>query len=226
MKERPILFSGPMVRAILEGRKTQTRRVVKPQPVFTAAQENEIVSAFPGSRLSECMTQAWLDGWVDVQCPYGQPGDRPWVREPHYVFGHWEPVPTRRTRTGRQKWRFVADPRKAPLYEPPTEYRKGRHHKDPYTPAWHARLGRFMPRALSRLSLEITESRVQRLQEISEADARAEGVVADDISRVGVPCRPARGRFEELWDSINGERPGCSWEKNPWVWCLTFRVLK
>jgi hypothetical protein len=161
------------------------------------------------------------------------------VKEEHYRFGHWEPVPGVRTKTGRMKWRFVSDCDKV-LYEPPAEYRKGRHHKDPATPAWHKRLARFMPRWASRLTLEITEVRVQRLQEISEEDAKAEGIRTDILPACGdhpdLLCyvsepddnhayRYAREAFAKTWDVINGKCPGCSWEANPFVWVIGFRRI-
>ena len=252
MKERPILFSAPMVRALLNGSKTQTRRVVKPQPannwVFeTPPVLGKITSAHSkrgrfgvllhrgiGTKFPECDL---------LPCPYGQPGDRLWVRQEHYRFGHWEPVPDVKTKGDRQKWKFVADTEET-LYEAPDKYRKGRHHKDSATPAWHKRLARFMPRRLSVIDLEITAVRVERLQDISELDALNEGITSvrsfewdsqhfpkwrsqfDDAITSGrkPPVGPLPSEhYRALWESING--PG-SWDANPWVWVVEFKKLE
>jgi len=236
VKSRPILFSAPLIPPLVDGRKTQTRRLVLGAP-------DNAIQAVPsllahGGDLWDFRPN--LDNPKAIRCPYGAPGDRLWVREEHYRYGHWEKVTgqQRRTRTGRQRWRFVADTSEV-LFDAPAAFRKGRHHRDPATPAWHKRLARFMPRAFSRITLEIVEVRVQRLQEISEGDAQAEGVEPytpphghiSPEQRVPGPgfdrCRlgdqPHRLPFADLWDSINGKR--CPWSSNPWCWCLTFRRL-
>ena len=237
MKSRPILFSSAMVRAIIAGRKSQTRRIF-----WQAAGPSLDIDV--DAQLGVAVL-SWLHGpgpGHEVQertarhaCPYGAPGDQLWVREEHYRYGHWEKVTgqQRRTRTGRQRWRFVADTSEV-LFDAPPGIRLGRHHRDPATRAWHKRLARFMPRAFSRITLEIVEVRVQRLQEISEDDARAEGCSGTDPEpaaeggtiyawhgRSSAPC--PRAHFATLWDSINGKR--CPWSSSPWCWCLTFRRL-
>lgn len=226
MKARPILFSGPMVRALLDGRKTQTRREVdeKWRPIVKACLE---------------VNGKWV--WhtldYDLTTPYGTLGDLLWVREEHYRFGHWEPVAGVKTKGGRQKWQFVADTDEV-LYLAPEEFRKGRHHHDPYTRAWHKRLGRFMPKAYSRIALEITAVRVERLHDISEEDAIAEGI--ERIERIGnfsPDCIPCAGwqcytvamsayynpihSYQSLWESLNGR---ASWGSDPWVWVIEFKV--
>ncbi len=166
MSEKPILFSGEMIRAVLDGRKTQTRRVVKPQPVG--------LWAAPGKS----------------RCPYGQPGGRLWVRETFYPErSHRGPVSYRAT------W-----PRD----------------DDPPDGGWKPSI--FMPRWASRITLEIVSVRVEQVQDISEDDARAEGV--DDGTGQTRPLHPYW--FRALWDSINSKR-GYGWEKNPWVWVVAFR---
>jgi hypothetical protein len=215
-RSRPILFSEVMVAAILAGRKTQTRRIISP----TQPREDGM----------------WPAGRDPVpDCPYGKSGDFLWVREVHYRFGHWEPVPGVKTKQGRMKWRFVPDSEEV-LFAAPASFRKGRHHKDSATPAWHKRLARFMPRTLSRIQLEILDVRVQRLRNISEGDARAEGVEQcggfagahgwTNYGNDGPAQDTARGSFCTLWQSINGEHQGCSWADDPWVWCITFRVFE
>lgn len=202
MKERPILFSGAMVRAILDGRKTQTRRVCKVayhagewahaahpardgMPVFWwDGQKGEAISG-----RAEFTQKAYETG---AACPYGQPGDRLWVRET------WNCIDTGRL-TQRQDW---------------VRYRA----TDGEEMHWRPSI--FMPRWASRITLEIVGVRVERVQDISEADALAEGVER-------VPTWAAysmRDKFWALWDSINGPR-GYGWNANPWVWVVEFKCI-
>lgn len=194
MKARPILFSAPMVRALLEGRKTQTRRIVKCLGGIRRG-DRWAGPANPASgRLVYRDGAAWDDNpefpptAPIAKCPYGQPGDLLWVKETHAII-HLTGAP-------------------AAVYAA-TDQR-----------AWKYRPSIHMPRWASRLTLELTEVRVQRLQEISEADALAEG-----IERLRYPERGDWGwpqaRYRELWNSINGPS---AWDANPWVWCLSFRV--
>jgi hypothetical protein len=190
VKERPILFSGPMVRAIREGRKTQTRRVVMPLPPRGASDPSRMTT---GRWLFSTFGQGW-------RCPYGEAGDRLWVREDHYRYGHWEEVPGVRTKKGRQKWRFVADTQKV-LFEPPegVEVRLGRHHKDPGTRAWHKRLGRFMPRAFMRTLLEVVKIRLERVWEVTDADILREGVTDDLMLDLLLPAASKCKTEPEHW---------------------------
>ena len=171
MKEYPIIFSGPMVRAILDGRKTQTRRVIKPQPKGEFCRYG-----------FHMPTQAiWTDLTV-VSCPYGQPGDLLWVRETFAAAGD-------------QSW---------------VEYRAD---CDSKVIRWRPSI--HMPRSASRLTLRITDVRVQRVQEISEEDARAEGTTGLAGAMTGFPY---------LWESINAKR-GYGWNTNPWVWAISFERI-
>jgi hypothetical protein len=210
--ERPIIFSGAMVRAILEGRKTHTRRVVKPQPEGP-------FSLWPNddSHLEWSDVVTNTDYYVACGlCPYGKPGDRLWVRETFNVG--W-------LDGGKVLYRADGGSAKEAGY--PSE--------PVYKPSIH------MPRWASRLTLEIASVKVERVQDISEADAIAEGVETDkhgctfyapgvlytDISgqqaRGIKPFRRAKQAFEDLWESINRDREGCSWYENPWVWVIEFR---
>lgn len=214
MKERPILFSAPMVRAILEGRKTQTRRVVKPQSAVLTDDTARALGVRPPPHQNTPV----------IQCPYGQPGDRLWVRETHAIFnaygqhrkdgqrwGPWGGLPTTVSPDGTQ----IA------------YYREGFDRSDPgrWRPSIH------MPRWASRIDLEVTGVRVERLQDISEADAIAEGLdhVADGAAAFGIRGlatswdNDPRVAYRRLWESING--PG-SWDANPWVWAVEFRRVK
>lgn len=188
MAERGILFSAPMVRALLAGTKTQTRPAAK----LTHAGH---VKEPRGHR-------RWHPGDPDAvaACPYGKPGDRLWVRETHCAFD-----------AGRVHYR--ADHAHNPAGD--------KAHGIKWTPAIH------MPRWASRITLEITGVRVERLQEISEADAIAEGVpnqtrLTGHDKESGCQWGPAEpvAEYCQLWESING--PG-SWAANPWVWVLEFK---
>lgn len=195
-KERPILFSTLMVQAILQGRKSQTRRIVKPQP------DENGMSYMANAPLDWNYERdgEWKPWFFDtdegeryaIHCPYGNPGDILWVRETFSLsndingnFNHFN---------------YKAD-------------------NDPLNSIVKWKPSLFMPRAACRLRLEIINIKVERLQDISEEDAKAEGVETlglypgYDISY--------RGKFEGLWNSINGNE---SWEMNPWVWVIEFKT--
>lgn len=227
-KDRPILFSGPMVRAILAGTKTQTRRALGgPNADIAGDYELRGLQDYPDGT-----TRAVFDHHAEepfsVRCPYGKPGDRLWVRETHYRFGHWEPAHGARTKAGRQKWAFVADSGEV-RFDAPTDcvVRLGRHHKDPSTPAWHRRLGRFMPRSFARTILQVTEIRVERLHDISEADIIAEGVTVPVAAEMtGIPWSDLptlHHAWRAGWEHINGNE---SWNADPWVWVVSFRRVE
>lgn len=230
MVNRPILFSAPMVRALLDGRKTQTRRLLR-NPEYYGCPTGDC----PHETQAECNAAM---GALDASETGYDVDDRLWVREAYFQRGHWEPVLGASTKSGRQKWAFV--PTGLVQFDTPSEYRKGRHHKDPGTVAWHKRLGRFMPRAASRLTLTVTDVRVERLQAISEADAIAEGI--EEVTRSVASRDPALrfwkryrdggwnsyvdtavGSYASLWTEING--PG-AWEANPWVVAVSFSVRR
>lgn len=193
VKTRGILFGGPMVRALLARTKTQTRRIIKPQPTCTTDQAK---AAHPSGSFS-------LEVGFDDRhrCPYGVPGDRLWVRETWtsaYARGCWGTI-------------FAADQTFA---QGKRNHEKGPHYNfDDRPPGMLWRPSIFLPRWASRITLEVTEVRVQRLQSLNEEDAVAEGWDGDGCP---IPW------YSELWTQING--PG-SWEANPFVWALSFRRL-
>ncbi|KVX62437.1 hypothetical protein [Burkholderia stagnalis] len=220
MKERPILFSGPMVRAILEGRKTQTRRVMKPQPV---AQNGWVDGAYWERRPARGIEPA--DQWCirDARqfCPHGTPGDRLWVRETHDVnrLGS-ETFPDGRTRLyagiayQADDGRHEADISDSQCRAIEAKKWRG------WTPSIH------MPRWASRITLEITGVRVERLQSIRWDDAIAEGI--PDPRRAARRVDPVEGcvaQFRALWDGLNAAR-GYGWDQNPWAWVIEFRRIE
>ena len=222
IKERGILMHARSVNGILAGRKTQTRRICKLNPAYL--ERHCAVGAEDWKKNREALTSGRLD--APLRCPYGQPGDRLLVRESYYQFGHWEPVPGVRTAKGRMKWRFVAHD-DVILFEPPEgqEIRKGRHHKDPQTATWHKRNGRFMRNVYSRITLEIIDVRVERVQDITPAAVYAEGVrmvaCGDhefDPTNAAM-CIELRELWAQLWDDNNGKG---AWERNDWVWVVEF----
>ena len=239
MKERPILMNGAMVRATLAGDKTQTRRIVKPSRQYPFEFIGSGTKADSDWNDPSCwgfMSEdgdAWLlkDGtnYSDahqIPCPYGQPGDRLWVRETYYAFGRWE---TRfSAKKKRDEWHFVDMTRDTDrLYQFGAEsIEPCLRARDPgILPTWWKRPSIFMPRAACRILLEIVSVRVERLQDISEQDAIAEGAMfwAQEQETQVKDTSDARHAFMDLWQSING--PG-SWDLNPWVWVVEFRRIK
>lgn len=204
MRERPILFAGPMVRAILNGEKTVTRRVMKPQPKVTEAYLREHEAWVEGLTLSDHVNNAWQSGFIDVACPYGEPGDRLWVRETFATLSAGQYEPVKPAYGYGQEVRFAATD---PLADCDVGVRGY-----PWRPSIH------MPRWASRILLEITAVRVERLQDISDEQALAEGV---DQTNTSIPGY-ARQRFQDLWESINGTG---SWDANPWVWVVEFKRI-
>lgn len=238
--ERPILFSGEMVRAIRAGRKTQTRRVVK-NPEYMGC----LTGDCPHETQSQCT--AAIEHWVKhgfvidyagaqprkihsteaLPCPYGKPGDRLWVRETFCIS--WvdhrtgQPIPVKGSgEIGKQQIIYRAD------YDSDAE--------------WHyacrdrkRRPAIFMPRWASRILLEIEKVRVEGLQDISEQDAIAEGAAEfrlvvnfrGDEKRfpLGTPLESCVTAFRRIWDAINAKRKGgiYAWKRNPWVWVIEFR---
>ena len=219
MKERPILFNAPMVRAILSNTKTQTRRIFKPDRMTWDANGRYTTHAMRGGELSTTGSGPFKpSSWLHY-CPYGQPGDRLAVRETFYAWGHWTKRYSEKKR--REEWHFVDETMgtgKAYRYE--ADEKLPRRKRELHEVGWWKRPAIFMPRAASRITLEITSVRVERLQDISEADAIAEGV-RNSLHLPG--GRFARENFEHLWWTIHGDG---SWESNPWVWVIEFKRVE
>jgi len=183
MKTHPILFNGDMVRAILEGRKSQTRRILK----GSTEHKGEYNPAYLERHKDD-------PGWKKI-CPYGQPGDLLWVREGFTksvsgkIFTYRADYPDGAKPICHLKWK----------------------------PSIH------MPRIINRITLEIKNIRVERLQDISEEDAEAEGVKwfnSGGVECPGMPKTPLEA-FKQIWSEINGSE---SWNENPWLWTIQFET--
>lgn len=232
MKERPILFSGPMVRALLAGTKMQTRRVVKPQPrtmpdgflprLYWPARDTHMTHDGTGRAFFQFEKRGNYDGQHTASgafyCPYGQPGDRLWVRE-----NGWErPERTpKMMREGADTWEpYYYDADDLP-WQDVEDFRLWGFKRRPSI---------HMPRWASRITLEITAVRVERLQDISEVDAKAEGLYQDTAGRWTTYSAFEQARehlnpvqaYRDLWEQING--PG-SWDANPWVYVIQFKKV-
>lgn len=235
IREKPIIFSGPMIRAILDGKKTQTRRVVKPQPEERRADPYNVYYWQWGEQQIQASSQ-----W-QYHCPYGKPGDRLWVREGFRTkaYGAIDEIELQYLASVDPAWD------KAPGWTEHTEYYR---HPALRTLHWVRRSPIFMPRWACRLVLEVASIRVERLQAITEDDARAEGIARELVHPGGFDpdnfhppgaygyvsgLHPfpegriyptAKEAFAEGWDSINAKR-GYSRESNPWVWAITFKRM-
>lgn len=212
MKERPILFSAPMVRAILEGRKTQTRRVVKPQPheMFDFQKPGDW---WPHGGYAHRIGSREMR----EMCPHGAAGDRLWVRE---------------------TWAWPGE--EEVLYRATDQHLQDRMKEHPLNPQFVWRPSIFMRRQHSRISLEITGVRVERLHEMSAEDALAEGIEERsglDVPGYSWPGTPQdfsdpRDAFERGWNELQTARANKWWRQgtgtlaSPWVWVIEFRRVE
>lgn len=204
MKERPILFSAPMVRALLDGSKTQTRRALRVQPLDVLPMEGDKA----GCQWVGLMTRDPAPKGTVFRCKFGVPGDLLWVRETWYCDDY---------RVQKGPYLEVDGARELTVYfaDNPRPY-------EAEQPIWRPSI--HMPCWASRILLEIVSVRVERLQDISEADARAEGTpgghsAIQDYPYAATPIE----HYRWLWDLING---ASRWDANPWVWVVEFkRVL-
>ena len=211
MREHPLLMQGPLVRATLAGRKTQTRRPIIPQPDadIVAVRYDAIADLWLGNT-PEDNDLGYTSSWAE-RCPLGKAGDRLWVRETFQAWrkvGHesdeWEPIGV-----------------KAASFGDTIEYRATSKSTGPWTPSIH------MPRWACRLVLPLVSVRVERVQDITEDDARAEGLRRTENGwtdgATGYDVTSARAAFQELWASIYGQ---ASWDVNPWVWVAEWKEIE
>lgn len=241
-KEKPILFNTEMVRAVLAGNKTQTRRVIKSPAKNMQESGNEVINRNPDNDpwYKERIWSMRMKGgmWGDYThkrflefCPYGKVGDRLWVRETFYEKGYWS---RQDYESGDRDYSWVKESLFG--YAANGEIDKTSCWKDGKQiirkkPSIH------MPRKYSRINLEITDIRVERVQDITEEAAKAEGAQQMAI-RKGEYCHKFdlsgnsygsfKTGFNYLWDSINKKRDNgiYSWDKSPWVWVVEFKLIK
>lgn len=240
---KPIIFSGEMVRAILDGRKTQTRRVIKPQPVWREAADGlpacwQWSGGYNGQNDRHPLFGAHGEAYSDselsqalIEISPRKPGDLLWVREA-WGFG-CRPCPRNGWRDGIE---YRADEAyiqhyldDLPLHQvdAPDDFEWGE------SSGWRSPI--FMPKWASRLTLRVTEVRAQQVQDISEADIQAEGIsIPAPLVGIDMDGNPIESEhcdkdpwwfFAQLWDSLNAKR-GHSWDSNPWVWAISFEVVK
>jgi len=205
MNEKPILFSGEMVKAILDGSKTQTRRIGKIQGNYVglgveivrhATKGHEAIAthdAYPGRGTARHGIE---------HCRFGVPGDRLWVKETFSIKGICHAMkPSEAAKyASKNAWIYAADG----------------------ATGWKWKPSIFMPRAASRIALEITGVRVERLQDISRGDCMAEGCPFPNIAMSQPNFTDPKKWYSELWESINGKG---SWDANPWVWVVAFKKI-
>jgi hypothetical protein len=224
VKERPILFNGAMVRAEREGRKTQTRRLVNGDFMCRPDGAQDAKWYIRPKRQACWDSYETLPELVAKHSPYGVPGDLLYVRETYLkwyggnVGGNIGVVEA----PGSVGVTYCADMQRRPAAR--ADWDKVRGHCvlagcEDAVGRWRPSI--HMPRWASRTLLEVVEVRVERLMDISEADAEQEGVASNIETRT-----LARDEFATLWDSINGARPGCSWDANPWVWVVGFKRVE
>lgn len=223
MKSRPILFNGDMVRAILAG-KWQTRRPIVPQPIPETRYWTYILESTYRKRCETFVPR--LENSVDTECgppiksPFGLPGDQLYVRETFCPVNDLD---------GGEDW---IDYRATPSDS--AEHPAGWHHEPDHPEALKWKPSIHMPRSASRITLEVTGVRVERLQSITTAGIISEGLKIPDVD-YGVNDNPnrldcerdayARDLFAKLWDSIYGKKPGRAWKDSPWVWCCEFKLV-
>lgn len=236
MNSLPLLYSSAMVPPVLVGTKTQTRRALKLQP--DAMHDGEpywFIGGYRAWGYRPAPAVPHRAGGNPMPCPYGAPGDHLWGKETFFAWGRW--VTRFSVKKGRDEWHFVdmtLEYGRSYAYDADPDTPMVVKRRSTVVPLWWRRPAIFMPRAASRITLEITEVRVERLQDISDADAKAEG--ADCLKWSGIEgtaadlidwplkevSNPHRNGFAVLWESINGDG---SWAANPWVWVVSFRRL-
>lgn len=223
MKEIPILFSTPMVQAILAGNKTQTRRIVKPQPVDSYFQSLVHHASGRFTFVKNGNYNPTQNDVLEVKCPYGQSGDIIWVRENYKIYIN---------SGGKQIYfAFEETDHLFPFYYKQLTLNtlKKIMARDLRHDEWHSSPSIHMYKESARIWLQIESIRVERLRDISEEDSSAEGVLKLEDGRyknylngTSCQCETAKLGFTTLWCNINGTD---SWNSNPWVWAITFKVL-
>lgn len=200
-----------MVRALLDGSKTQTRRMVN----FKDARGRWDENGFYAVTDKTIAKLPWSSHLIEryITFPYGKPGDRLWVRESHYLHGIWS---VGKDDTGKRRWSFHPNQDMGVQFSEPNGLIKGR---STTVHGWYRRPSIHMPRWASRITLEVTGVRVERLQDISDTECVREGVTPAECT----DCDGWVNAYSRLWESINGLG---SWDANPWVWVIEFRRME
>lgn len=208
-----MLFSPAMIEALIAGRKTETRRMVKPQPSALISDAEEVYGSWRWRRGHD----GGLDGRIKMRCATG---DLIWVKEAHFAHGYWRTIPDKFTRkTNKPMREFVRDPATSILYVEPDRgvqraIEDGIH-------GWYKRPGMFMFKNESWMTLRVTSSTIERLHEITDAGAIAEGVRGHSTNPDD--CLSPVEAYRELWGDLHGRD---AWSRNPWVSVTQFTVIK
>lgn len=236
-RQIPMLFSPAMVEALLAGRKSETRRILNPQPETYQNDAGETCDIYPfkveGQTRSRIASGFGGSGVITTQECRAEIGDLIWVKEAHYAFGWWETTDELTKKTQKPKRQFVRYPAKPVLFEAPAGLMTG---QPKQRSGWYKRSSLFLPKLESRLTLRVTGFSIERLHDIDEAGAIAEGVERLKSGRgfydptkskgavhLGEYFTDARAAYAELWNSINGPD---AWDANPWVDVTKFDVLQ
>jgi hypothetical protein len=237
-RERPLLLKGNLVKAILDGRKTVTRRPIQPRWATDHPHPRELLAKPPGGEFETVIEPTGYEpgafrmrtrgsgaGWI-IRCPLGAPGDRLWIRETWAAVFDCPELPCE-CEEGKKTHRRVAYRATDP--EGVADYVRG--FNDDRPARWRPSL--HMRRADCRLVLEIAEVRAERLQEITEEDAKLEGAPRgsiysdnDGLDAATLPENTHRRGFKHIWQAIYGTQKGLAWANSPWVWRIAFRVAE
>lgn len=234
-KQIPTLFSTVMVQANMAGRKTNTRRTTGLDDINNAPDEwlfDHFEVNVKGGLNAVFSNRENAQYFSSVPSPYGKPGDILWVREGYYQYGKWG-YGDGLTKGGKTKRKFIPLDEDIAFEKTTTVMGETFHlemgDRSSVLPGWFQRLPRFMPKKYARIWLEVTDIRVERLHDISEEDAIAEGVELNFMADLDCTGEIRQGSsiagwaaFMELWESINGAD---SWEANPWIWVVSYKVL-
>lgn len=227
----PMLFSPAMVEALLAGRKTETRRILNPQPETYQNDAGETCDIYPfkveGQTRSRIASGFGGSGVITTQECRAEVGDLIWVKEAHYAFGWWETTDELTKKTQKPKRQFVRYPAKPVLFEAAADVMTGQPEQQS---GWYKRSSLFLPKLESRLTLRVTGFSIELLHDIDEAGAISEGVTPKVINDGGYFCghkldakhETAVMAYRTLWNAINGAD---AWDANPWVDVTKFDVL-
>lgn len=233
-RQVPMLFSPAMVEALLAGRKTETRRILNPQPETYQNDAGETCDIYPfkveGQTRSRIASGFGGSGVITTQECRAEVGDLIWVKEAHYAFGWWETTDELTKKTLKPKRQFVRFPHTPVLFEAPADVVTGQPEQ---RSGWYKRSSLFLPKLESRLTLRVTGFTIEQLHDVNIWSAIAEGIEEtplDDRYSGFRNYRNQHGPFEcpvdsyaSLWDSINGPN---AWNANPWVDVTKFEVIK